>query len=230
MTFVVDFPAGSGAFPAIVIAPGLRYAMHREIFSLMKERALAAGWAVCRFNWDFYERDPVAGQPSSALLDELKQFKEIIARLRAESRVLPQKISVVGKSFGSIVAWQVFREDVELKSGVLMTPLFDEVQEGRQCDVADTYYPGLPAEPRPLLIVSGNNDPHCRESSLYRASDQAEPNLTLKVLKGDHLLQIHTPDAQLCANETAENMALAADIVVQFLHVNTQYARPITEL
>lgn len=84
MTFVADFPAGSGSFPAIVIAPGLRYAMHRELFSLLADKAVAAGFAVCRFNWRFYESDPLAGQPSSALQDELEQLKEVIEQLRAE--------------------------------------------------------------------------------------------------------------------------------------------------
>ena len=53
MTYVVDFPA-SGPFPAIVIAPGLRYTMHRELFSLLTDKAVAAGFAAGRFNWRFY--------------------------------------------------------------------------------------------------------------------------------------------------------------------------------
>ena len=53
MTYVVDFPAGSGPFPAIVIAPGLRYAMHRELFSLLADKAVAAGFAAGRLNWRF---------------------------------------------------------------------------------------------------------------------------------------------------------------------------------
>lgn len=122
MTFVVDFPAGSGSFPAIVIAPGLRYAVHRELFSLLADKAVAAGFAVCRFNWRFYESDPLACQPSSALQDELEQLKEVIEQLRAESRVLPAQVHGVGKSFGSIVAWQALRDDAELKSGVLRHP------------------------------------------------------------------------------------------------------------
>lgn len=124
---------------------------------------------------------------------------------------------VVGKSFGSIVAWQALREDAELKSGVLMTPLFDEMQEGQPCDVTDTYYPGLLAESRPLQIINGDNDPHCRVASVHRVANHAVANITLTLLRGDHLLQIHTPDTQLLARASAENMVLAADAVVQFL-------------
>ncbi|MBR7792229.1 hypothetical protein KDM87_06425 [Undibacterium sp. FT147W] len=217
MTYVVDFPAGSGPFPAIVIAPGLRYAMHRELFSLLADKAVAAGFAVGRFNWRFYESDPLAGQPSSALQDELQQLKEVIGQLRAESRVLPAQVHVVGKSFGSIIAWQALRDDAELKSGVLITPLFDEMQDGKLCDVSATHYPGLLAETRPLQIVCGDNDPHCTVASLHRIMDQAAANLTLRLLRGDHLLQIHTPDMQLLPHASAENLALAADAVVQFL-------------
>ncbi|MBC3928539.1 alpha/beta hydrolase [Undibacterium sp. CY21W] len=217
MTFVVDFPAGSGSFPAIVIAPGLRYAMHRELFSLLADKAVAAGFAVCRFNWCFYESDPLAGQPSSALQDELEQLKEVIGQLRAESRVLPAQVHVVGKSFGSIVAWQALRDDAELKNGVLMTPLFDEMQDGQPCNVTDTYSPGLLAESRPLQIVCGDNDPHCTVASVHRVANHAVANITLTLLRGDHLLQIYAPDTQLLARASAENMALAADTVVQFL-------------
>lgn len=124
---------------------------------------------------------------------------------------------VVGKSFGSIVAWQALRDDAELKSGVLMTPLFDEMQDGQPCDVTDTYYPGLLAETRPLQIVCGDNDTHCRVASVHRIVDQVAANFTLILLRGDHLLQIHAPDTQLLAHASAENMALAADAVVRFL-------------
>lgn len=161
--------------------------------------------------------DPLAGQPSSALQDELQQLKEVIGQLRAESRVLPTQVHIIGKSFGSLIVWQALCDDVELNSGVLITPLFDEMQDGKLCDVRATYYPGLPAETRPLQIVSGDKDPHCTVASLHRIVDLAAANFTLRLLRGDHLLQIHTPDMQLLPNASAENLALAADAVVQFL-------------
>jgi surfactin synthase thioesterase subunit len=63
-----------------------------------------------------------------------------------------------------------------------------------------------------LQIVCGDNDPHCRVASVHRIADQAAANITLTLLRGDHLLQIHTPDTQLLARASAENMALAADM------------------
>lgn len=161
--------------------------------------------------------DPLAGQPSSALQDELQQLKEVIGQLRAESRVLPTQVHIIGKSFGSLIVWQALCDDVELNSGVLITPLFDEMQDGKLCDVRATYYPGLLAETRPLQILCGDNDTHCRGASVHRIADQVAANITLTLLRGDHLLQIYAPDTQLLARASAENMALAADAVVRFL-------------
>jgi hypothetical protein len=104
MTFVVDFPAGSG-FSRNRDCPGLRYAMHRELFSLLADKAVAAGFAVCRFNWRFYESDPLAGQPSSALQDELEQLKEVIGQLRQNHAYCQRKcMSSENHSVASLLA------------------------------------------------------------------------------------------------------------------------------
>jgi predicted nuclease with TOPRIM domain len=126
--------------------------MHRELFSLLADKAVAAGFAVCRFNWRFYESDPLAGQPSSALQDELEQLKEVIGQLR-QNHAYCQRKCMSSENHSVASCWQALRDDAELKSGVLMTPLFDEMQDGQPCDVTDTYYPGLLAESRPLQII-----------------------------------------------------------------------------
>ncbi|MFZ6658008.1 hypothetical protein [Undibacterium sp. TJN19] len=50
---ITDFPAGTGPFPTLIMAPGLRYDMQSPAIVRIAGGLLAQGFAVFRFNWKF---------------------------------------------------------------------------------------------------------------------------------------------------------------------------------
>ncbi len=101
---LAEFPAGAGPFPALILAPGLRYHMHRPVIAQIASHLLSQGFAVFRFNWAFYTADSAGGQPEDNLAAELQDMLLVLKLARNDDRVQQEQISVAGKSFGSIVA------------------------------------------------------------------------------------------------------------------------------
>lgn len=185
---VADFPAGSGPFPAIVLASGRGYHLAMPALAQTAKRLVEQGVAVYRFNWAYFTADAKAGQPSPDLSNELEDIQTVLKIARAEPRVAKTKLSVGGKSLGSLVAWQAFWKDKSLRSGVFLTPVCSRVKNGQSAPVAeaDENYPGIALEHRPLLFVSGDRDPGCSPAILYRFAAMAAGNARVAIVGGDH--------------------------------------------
>ncbi|MFY8118684.1 MAG: alpha/beta hydrolase family protein, partial [Roseateles sp.] len=131
---LVDIPAGAGPFPALVLAPGQGYHMGMPVLDQMAQAFVTQGYAVFRFNWSYYSAQP-RRQPSADLSQELQELRVVIAAARQHPKVLPDKISVGGKSLGSLVAWQAFRQDPALRSVLLLTPVCSRKPAGQNLPV-----------------------------------------------------------------------------------------------
>ena len=219
---IVEFPEGPGPFPALIIAPGLRYDMHRPAIACPSNYLLSQGWAVFRFNWRFCTEDAVHGQPSGNLFAELDEFKQVLELARGDRRIDQAKISVAGKSFGSIVAWQLFMLEPDIKSCVLLTPLCSDSSSsaklaGDELKQAREYYPGLEQDRRPLMMLSGDQDPYCELPMLYRFAARESGNLRLVVIKGDHSFACKTQSDEAGEAVFQGNMDLLGRHMENFL-------------
>jgi dienelactone hydrolase len=165
---LVDFPAGDGPFPALVLAPGQRYHMQMPIPTQVASQSAPRGIAVFRFDW-------------TASGAEAADLRAALGMVRSDTRVDSRNIWVGGKSLGSVLAWQLLAEERALRGAVLLTPICTPPD-----GTADGPYPGIEQESRPLLFVSGEQDRLCEPAALYRFAARAVGPVRVAVIDGGH--------------------------------------------
>ncbi|MFZ6686509.1 dienelactone hydrolase family protein [Undibacterium sp. SXout11W] len=180
--FLFDYPLGPGPFPAVIIAPGIRYPMDGSIFKELVRIFVEKGLVVARLNWFFYLEDPVTGMPSENLQTELAELRALSATLRMDKRVNATQIFVLGKSLGSVIAWRAFCADKDLLGAILLTPLCATEEE--------KHYPLLATEARPVLLIAGDNDPHCKLALVNQLAIGLGGKTALKLVAGNHNLEL----------------------------------------
>jgi predicted alpha/beta-hydrolase family hydrolase len=215
-----DFPTGPGPFPAVVLASGTGYHMALPVLEQSARRLNAAGVAVYRFNWAYFSEQGKSGRPSDDLGQEMEDFASVLALARADARVDKSRISVGGKSMGSVVAWRAFRADSTLRSGLFLTPICSRQakDEATPRAVADANYPGMAEETRPMSFIAGDRDPLCAPAFLYRfAASNAGGKARVAVVGGDHSFapQAAADEPALARNVAAATRA-AADFIAEF--------------
>ena len=178
--FQIDYPRGDSPCAVLVIAPGARYDMDRTIFKLMAQFLMTNGVVVARFNWDFYLNDPINGQPSETLDNESREVQDLIDFLRKDARVDVSNMFILGKSFGSVVAWKTFSNVTSLRGAILLTPLCNEVAK---------HYPNCRSESRPVLLIAGDLDPHAKLESLNKLAATLKNDAHIYVVPGNHGLE-----------------------------------------
>lgn len=183
---LVDIPDGPGPHAVLVLAPGQGYHARLPLMERLSKDLVARGVAVVRFNWAYFVKDPKAGKPADNLSSEVEDMQSVLAATRKLARIDAKRISVGGKSLGSLVGWRVFRDDVSLRAGALLTPVCtDYMAEGKR-DATLENYQNLSANTRPLLLVSGDEDPLCPNRFLYAASATIAAGARVVVPGGDH--------------------------------------------
>ncbi|MFZ6639053.1 alpha/beta hydrolase [Undibacterium sp. TC4M20W] len=215
---IAGFPAGPGPFPAVILAPGLRYDMHRPVMAQVAHHLLLQGFAVFRFNWSFYTSDAAHGQPSADLIPELQDMTSVLRLATSDRRIQQQNISVAGKSFGSIVAWRFFQQQPAVKSCVLLTPLcVADKSGGDELSLVKQNYPGAELEKRPVLMLAGNADPYCELDTLREFAGPMAARFKIVVLEGNHSLEILDEDKTVATSKLERNLALLACHIQDFL-------------
>lgn len=182
-----DFPRGSGPFPAVVMAPGQGYHMQLPALEQTARALVEQGIAVFRFNWAYFTLTP-QGSPSADFSREVEDLRTILFLARADPRVDKGRVSVAGKSLGSIVAWRVFSTDPSLLSALLMTPVCSRLPGGEPPPLAifDQMYPGFQSERRPIGLIVGDADPLCATPILYASAANHRGSVRVNVVGGDH--------------------------------------------
>ena len=200
ITVVVNFPEGSGPFPAVILGPGTG-TMKQKVNEVVERELLKNNIAVFRFEWAFYVKDKNGKPSDSDRSPEIEDFKTVVALAKASKQVDPKAIIVGGKSRGTIIAWQLLRDDPSLKGILQLTPVCSK--EGF---TADQLYPGLDSERRPSLWIAGDADSACKPKTLYSFLARAEGPARVAIVIGDHGLATEST-SQLTA-------ALSADFVL----------------
>lgn len=203
---VLHRPDTPGRAPAIVIAPGMGYDMDRPIVKDLAEAAARHGFAAIRFNWNYYSTDPKGGRPSPELANEIDDFRAALEVAKNDPHIDPSRIVVAEKSMGSLVAWAIFSQDSALRGLFLLTPIFSE--EGA--------YPGLAASTRPVVVVTGDNDPSSPLPDMYAALAQTKGNVAAIVVGGNHGLNVGPKDDSAHARSNADNIATAIQAILNW--------------
>lgn len=199
ITVVRDFPEGNGPFPAVILGPGrgsLKQKINEAVANTLKER----GFAIFRFDWAYFVKDPNGAPSDTDLAPEIEDFATVIALAKSDSHVDSTNIVVDGKSLGTIIAWRVFRSDSSLKGLLQLTPVCNK--EGFS---PDQIYPDREEEKRPSLWIAGDVDSWCDIKGLYRLLLPYGGLGRLAILRGDHGLGI--PETSALAG------SLSADFV-----------------
>lgn len=182
-----EFPAGAGPFPAVILAPGQGYHMDLPIMQKTAEHLVAEGFAVYRFNWAYFTRDPKKGAPSDDLSPEVEDMATVLTAARSDKRVDASRISAAGKSLGSAVAWRLFRQEAALRKGAFLTPICVDDDGRPDPQAVFTNYPGSMEEKRPVAFISGDQDPLCANPALYRFADLSGGRMRIAVVAGNHV-------------------------------------------
>lgn len=212
-----EFPPGPGPFPTLVLAPGAGYHMDLPVLAETARQLLARGVAVWRFNWAYFTADAARGQPSDDLQLEREDLLAVLDRALADPRVARERVLVGGKSMGSLVAWSVLRERPAVRAAVLLTPVCSGVVAGVPVAEFDQNYPGVADERRPLLLVSGDQDPLCAPSVLYRLAALPPGPVRVAVLDGNHGLNVLAGSVDEREAARRHNAVLAATLVADFV-------------
>jgi dienelactone hydrolase len=204
---LTDVPRGDPPFPALVLAPGGGYPAAAPFHAELAAAASGAGYLVFRMDWAYWT---AGGSASADLADEREDLRAVLAAVRKDPRVDPDRVTLAGKSLGSLVAYEVFAEDESLRALALLTPLCVRHWDDGE-SVVNESYPGLAAHERPVVVLYGTEDPACNADALAAALGEGAARVTVLVVPGDHKLL--TGDAEA----DAENRVAAALAVVEAL-------------
>lgn len=212
---LVDIPDGAGPHAALVLAPGQGYHARLPLMDRLAKDLVIRGVAVVRFNWAYFAKDPKTGKPTDDLSTEIEDMQTVLAATKKLPRLDPNRLAVGGKSLGSLVSWQVFRDDASLRAGALLTPVCTNYQSDGKNDATLHNYPKLNANTRPLLLVSGDSDPLCPNRYLYSAAATIASGARVVVPGGNHNFATKEgPDPKL---ESDANTDVAVRATVEFV-------------
>jgi hypothetical protein len=176
------------------------------------------GIAVFRFNWTYFTSEP-KGQPSEDLSKELRDLQAVLAVARKHPKVIADNLSVGGKSLGSLVAWRALAADSQLRGALLLTPVCSRVPKGetQPRSEATENYPGVEAERRPTLWISGDKDPLCASSALYGLAGTSAGAARVAIVGGDHSYENRTLPAAAAEAARKRNLAAVAALAASFV-------------
>jgi predicted alpha/beta-hydrolase family hydrolase len=218
VSVMADFPDGPGPHPALVLAPGQGYHMRLPALEETAKALVRSGVAVFRFDWAYFTAVP-RGRPSKDLENELQDIQAVIAGARDHSKVNPHRIAVGGKSLGSGVAWRAFAADPSLRSVVLLTPVCSRIPDGQSAarSEAEENYPGFSRQARPVLLVSGDQDPLCATPILLQFAATGSANVRVAIVGGDHGFESRSPDPSAAEAERRRHLAAVAAVAASFV-------------
>ncbi|MGP1718012.1 MAG: alpha/beta hydrolase family protein [Methylophilus sp.] len=180
ITVVANFPEGPGPFTTVILGPGTG-TMKQKINEVVERELLKNNIAVYRFEWAFYVKDKNSKPSDTDRSPELEDFSTVIALAKADKHVDPKSIIVGGKSRGTVIAWQMLRNDPTLKGILQLTPVCS-----KQGFTADQLYPDLASESRPSLWIAGDADSACNINTLYGFLAHAGGPARAAIVIGDH--------------------------------------------
>jgi alpha/beta superfamily hydrolase len=180
ISVVASFPEGQGPFTTVILGPGTG-TMKQKINEVVEHELLQNNIAVYRFEWAFYVKDKNSKPSDTDRSPELEDFASVVALAKADKKVDAKAIIVGGKSRGTVIAWQILRNDPSLKGILQLTPVCS-----KQGFSADQLYPDLASERRPSLWIAGDADSACNINTLYGFLAKAGGPARAAIVVGDH--------------------------------------------
>ena len=212
---LLDFPSGAEPFPVLLLAPGQGYHARLPVLENLAQSLKAQGVAVVRFNWAYFSKDPKSGEPSEGFTKEVEDFRAVLKALRQVKSLDLGRLALGGKSLGTLVAWQVFRDEPTAVASVLLTPVCISQSEDKATEAMFENYVGLRDNTRPLLLLSGDADSICPSKFLYNAASRIADRTRVVVIGGDH--SFRAKDGDDAKQQSEVNLDLAVRITTDFV-------------
>ena len=212
---LLDIPLGVGPFPVLLLAPGQGYHARLPMLENLSQSLKAQGVAVVRFDWAYFSKDPKSGKPSDGLKTELEDFRGVLKSLKQFKSLDLGRLALGGKSLGTLVAWQVFRDEPTAVASVLLTPVCISQNDDKATEATFENYVGLKENSRPLLLLAGEVDPICPSPFLYNAASRIVGGTRAVVIGGDHSFRVK--DIADAKQQSELNLDLAVRIATDFV-------------
>lgn len=191
-----------------------------DLFQILGQESAKQNAAVFRMEWEYCKKNPQ--NPSQGYVNELQDLNTVLRYASNESLFPNKKVLLVGKSLGSVLAYQVFQSNHHVKGIVLLTPICSIVRDENEnplpqpIHVGDKYYPGLKNQPRPVLLVVGNKDEACVLPVLQVFLKNAPRHVRTAIASGDHGFRSYLPDGKVDTTLTAQTLYRVARTVSHF--------------
>lgn len=210
------------SLPAIVIAPGQSCNSKNAIFESLGRTGSQRGVAVIRFEWNYCNTHPKTPIPSDDLKNEIEDFETVLEHTRFLTQIDKSRITIAGKSLGSVVAYSVFAQDAASKTLVLLTPVCSYVtgQDGKPLAVGEKNYPKIKEDSRPILMTMGNSDTLCLIPVLDDFLKDAKSNISTFKAEGDHGFRVKDGAGNIDQAKTDANIAAVMDSILNWKNRN----------
>lgn len=197
--------------PVVIIAPGSGYHRGLPLVAGFGQRCAEEGLIAVTFDWHYFSEK---GKISEGWLREKEDIASAVAYARSLKEADKEALVLVGKSFGSVIAWHHFREDNTLKALILLTPVIPDD------DYESKLYPGLGREKRPVVIGLGASDKDNGPlEQIYRTLDRCEQKIPVFILPGDHGMNVGAWDDSRYKGINEYNNQLTVDIALHWIKV-----------
>lgn len=198
--------------PLLIVAPGQSCNSKGALFEAIEQVAIKKEINIVRFEWSYCSPVSTNKNPSDDLSAEVSDMNFAINYSKELLQKTNSDLLISGKSLGSMVAFQVFKNHSDLKSVTLLTPVcsYSTDDEGKPLpaplDVINENYSEILLEKRLVFMISGNSDPLCNHTILNDFKTKAGTNLEVKYVEGNHSFSIPNNDGSINQTETQNNL------------------------
>ncbi len=210
------YPVATTPSPTLIILPGQAYHKDLRLVKSLAENAVKAGYVVLRFDWSFYFNKEKG--PSKDLSREREDFAAVLKFARENPRILQNKIYLVGKSLGSIVAARAFAKEKGVRGLVLMTPVMKKFSHGEK------FYGALYDDSRPKLLVYGADDKFSPASLVKDYFSQLE-RFKLLSFPGNHSLNLGKDFGRKAGKFSQANIGLVISHILHWIEYDSKFAQ-----
>jgi alpha/beta superfamily hydrolase len=173
---VLHLPDTTGPFPAALVChphPLMGGTMDSAVVVAVCRALAARGWATLRFNFRGAGRSAGSFDEGRGEMDDAAGALDF---LRAQAEVDPNRLALVGYSFGAAVGLRCAARDPRVGWLVGIALLQEHYAD-----------PFLDGDPRPKLLIAGERDPWAPSEALRAYVERLQPPKALHVLpQTDH--------------------------------------------
>jgi hypothetical protein len=220
-THIPDSMYGKKA-PVLIIAPGQSCNSKGPLFETLGLKGVEQDYAVVRYEWGYCNSNPKSPMPSEDLKNEIEDFQTVLKMVRDSEFYDQSRVTLAGKSLGSMVAYAVFAKE-NSTSLVLLTPVcsYSTDDNGKPLPtpvlVAEENYPGLKNISKKVFIIFGDSDSLCSPPFLFDYLKESKGNISVTMAPGDHGFRIFGADGKVNDSKTQTNLDVVVGNVFNWL-------------